>query len=114
MTKRPIDYRSTELLLGILGAVYDDEDPTLSVLEDALVAELAAAHNVATVRRAIRELIDFGALRRLTPLREEPRLRMTALGHAWVDRRLEPYLAGLEEEHVDVDTEDPDPGESGP
>lgn len=97
--KRPIDYRPPDLVTSILNLVFDDDDPAHSIPERELLELLSSGTwKPDTVRRTMRELVDFGALRRLTPLREEPRIRLSTLGRAWVDRRVEPYVRGVEKD----------------
>lgn len=104
--KRTIDYRPPNLVTALLGLVLDDDDPGFSIPERELLELLSAGEwKPDTVKRTLRELVDFGALRRLTPLREDPRIRLSTLGRAWVDRRLEPYVRG----HDDDQAEDLDP-----
>lgn len=114
MTKRPIDFRPPDLVTAILGFVLDDEDPTFSVPERELLEFLdTGAWKSTTIRRTLRELVDFGALRRLTPLRKEARIRLSALGRAWVDQRVEPWVRPLDDDDQDDDeleeTDAPDP-----
>lgn len=110
MTKRPIDYRPPDLVVAILNLALDDDDPGHTIPEAELLDLLASGDwKPDTVRRTIRELVDFGALRRLTPPREEPRIRLSVLGRAWVDRRVEPYV---KTDVVDTEEPDPDPPES--
>lgn len=102
MTKRPIDYRPPDLVTAILNLTLDDDDVGHSIAERELLELLSSGDWKAdTVRRTVRELVDFGALRRLTPLREDPRLRLSTLGRAWVDRRLEPYVRNTDEQELD-------------
>lgn len=108
--KRPIDYRDPKLLVALLGALYEADDPIPEA--DLLDAYSRGRWSTNTIRRALRELADFGALRRTggravagppTPVA----YRMTALGRAWADRRLEPYVGPStddeEPEHPDRD-----------
>lgn len=106
MTKRPIDYRPPDLVTAILNLALDDDDPAHSVPEREILELLSSGDwKPDTIKRTVRELVDFGALRRLTPLREDPRVRLSTLGRAWVDRRLEPYVKNVEE----LSDEDLDP-----
>lgn len=106
--KRPIDYRPPDLVTAILGLVIDDDDPGFSIPEAELLDLLSSGEwTRSTVDKAVRELVDFGALRRLTPLRGDPELRLTALGRAWIDQRVEPYVRNPDV--GDAETKDPDP-----
>lgn len=105
MTKRPIDYRPPDLVAGILALLLDDDDPTFSVPERELLEFLdTGAWQPNTVKRTIRELVDFGAVRRLTPPMEEARLRLSTLGRAWIDRRVERFVRNADE-HPNLDDE---------
>lgn len=88
MTKRPIDYRPHRLVLAIASALYEaDGNVPAHELEHAF-----PAHPTATVKNTIGDLVNFGAVRRVTPLREQPAYRLTPLGRAWLDRELEPFV----------------------
>lgn len=104
--KRPIDYRPPDLVTAILNLTLDDEDPKHSIPEPELLELLdTGAWNLDTIRRTIRELVDFGAIVRAIPLRQhEHRIRLSTLGRAWLNRELEPYVRNV----TDVEeTEDP-------
>ena len=92
--KRPIDYRDARLVISLIGALYEAEAP---IPEAELMATFATEWSTDTVRRTLRELYDFGALRRVTPLRLPAGYRMTPLGRAWADRTLERYVGTPEE-----------------
>lgn len=88
--KRSIDYRDARLVIALVDALYDQDAP---VSEAEIVAFFSNDRWTAnTVKRTLRELADFGAARRLTPLRKPTAYRLTLLGRAWADRRLEPYV----------------------
>lgn len=113
MTKRPIDYRPADLVLAIVGYAIDDEDPMAAIPEAHLLELLAAGDwKPDTVRRTLGELYVFGAVQRFTPFkgnqRGTPMVRVTALGRAWVDRRVEPYVRNVDTD--DDQAADDDPG----
>lgn len=94
--KRPIDYRDARLVVALVGTLYEAEAP---VPEAELVSAFGAGPWTGdTVKRTLRDLVDFGAVRRLTPLRKPVAYRMTLLGRAWADRRLERYVVATEED----------------
>jgi hypothetical protein len=101
--KRPIDYRDARLVIALVGALDDAEGPVEEA--DLLTAHGGKQWGPPTVRRTLLELVDFGAVRRLAPLRAPVAYRLTPLGRAWADRRLEPYV-GPERD----DDEDGTPG----
>ena len=95
MVKRSIDYRDARLVIAVVGTLYEAEDP---ITETELVSTFGAGrwtHD--TVRRTLRELVDLGAVRRLTPLRKPVAYRLTLLGRAWADARVEPYVVERED-----------------
>lgn len=99
MKKRPIDYRDARLVVALVGALYEAEAP---IPEAELMATFGAGRwTPDTVRRTLRELYDFGALRRVTPLRLPAGYRMTPLGRAWADGRLERYVVEREDDDPD-------------
>jgi hypothetical protein len=98
--KRPIDYRDARLVNAMLGLLAEQDEP---IREDEFLELFAGTKwQPATVARTMRELVDFGAIRRLTPLRKPVALRISPLGAAWFERRLEPYVR--EDQH---DPDDP-------
>ena len=104
--KRPIDFRDHRLVIGLLGALYDAEhDLDPKDLEAQFAGDLWKPD---TVSRTIGDLVELGAIRRIKPRTGGPRarsaLRMTGLGRAWIDRRLEPFVPNDE---LDDDDEDP-------
>lgn len=115
MTKRPIDYRDHRLVIAVLGVLYEaDEDVDPFDLKMMFAGDQWKPD---TVERTIGDLVNMGALRRMTPSRGNPRarklLRMTELGRAWVDRRLEPYVPHRADDdeapiHEDDEPEDDD------
>lgn len=95
MTRRAIDYRDARLVRSLVDALFVADGP---FPEAVLVAGFATEWTPETVKRTLRDLVDFGALRRLTPLRQPPAYRMTPLGRAWADRRVEPYVGARGDE----------------
>lgn len=100
--KRSIDYRDPRLLSAMLGALYDADGPTeekpfLELFSSTRKPDGSPRWQERTVKSSLVELVDFGAVRRLTPLRNPVALRLTHLGRAWIDRELEPYLKGFED-----------------
>lgn len=95
MKKRPIDYRDARLVRALIDGLYDADAP---FPEAELVSGFATEWTPDTVRRTLRELADFGALRRLTPVKKPVAYRMTLLGRAWADGRLERYVGATEDE----------------
>lgn len=97
--KRPIDYRDPRLVVALLGALYDSTDP---VPELELVEIFSSSSwSTATIRRTLGELVALGAATRSTgpPNKRHPaRYRMTPLGRAWSDRRLEPYVGSSDDD----------------
>jgi hypothetical protein len=94
--KRPIDYRDARLVVALVDALTDQDAP---VPEAEIVAFFSGDRWTAdTVKRTLRELADFGAARRLTPLRQPVAYRLTLLGRAWADRRVEPFVGPDEED----------------
>lgn len=92
--KRPIDYRDHRLVIALLGVLYEaQEDLTYRELE-TLFAD--TPWNPTTITKTVTDLVAFGAVRSVRPFRASNRtpskLRITLLGRAWVDRRLEPYV----------------------
>lgn len=89
--KRPIDYRPHRLVFAIASALYEaDGNVPARELERSF-----PAHPTATVKNTIADLVNFGAVRRVTPLRGDPAYRLTPLGRAWLDRELEPLVGPL-------------------
>lgn len=103
--RRPIDFRDPRLVTALLAVLYeaeDDVDP--HDLTDLFASDLWKPD---TISRTISDLVGLGAIRRVTPLRnrrERSKLRMTGLGRAWMDRRLEHFVG---EEPPDPEAPDP-------
>jgi hypothetical protein len=90
--KRPIDHRDYRLVVGILGFLDDSDDD----VEPRELLELFAdtPWKPATITSTIADLVNLGAVRRVQARfgRGTSRLRLTTLGRAWMDERLEPYV----------------------
>lgn len=90
----PLRFRSPELVVEILGLVYDraEEEPPIGWIE--LVVGLSDSNQWKTVENTIYELVAFGALHRIGRPAQGRRgidtraLKPTALGRAWLDREL--------------------------
>lgn len=111
MTKRSIDYRPPDLVTAILGLVFDEDNPAHTIPEAELLELLSAgAWKTDTVRRTVRELVDFGALRRVAPAvgDKTPKFRVSTLGRAWINQEVEPYVRNPDPQDVD-DQADDDP-----
>lgn len=92
--KRPIDYRDPRLVIALLGVLAEaEEDLDPKELEEIFASDL---WKTTTVARTIGDLVNIGAVRRVKPMRAGPRtrakLRMTELGRAWLERRVEPFV----------------------
>jgi hypothetical protein len=109
--KRPIDFRPPDLVTAILGLVFDDDDPAHTIPEAELLELLdTGAWKTDTIRRTIRELVDFGALRRVAPTvgDKTTRFRVSTLGRAWINQEVEAYVRKVEADDLD-DQADEDP-----
>lgn len=110
--RRQIDRRNRRLVIALLGPLYELENRD-TIEERELVATFAGSEwTEKTIKRTIGELVDFGAVRRLVYTggprygrRQPARLRLTDLGRAWSDRRLEPYIGGTDDEDDDTPLE---------
>jgi hypothetical protein len=107
--KRPIDYRDPRLVIALIGTLYE---ATEAIPERELVDTFAGERwKTATVKRTVRELVDFGAIRRIQPRpgrqRIDPiRVRLSTLGRAWTDRRLERYVGDRRDDDLEPDDGD--------
>lgn len=109
MTKRTIDYRPPDLVTAILNLVLDDDDAGHSIPERELLELLSSGDwKPDTVRRTLGELYVFGALQLFVPIRGDDSgsrmVRLSTLGRAWVDQRVEPYVRNVD----DADEDDTD------
>ena len=89
--KDPLGYRRPELVLALLGYVYDHEGARWPELLDVFAGHAPPR----TIEAVIYDLVSIGALHRIgkpgdrwrTDSRE---LRPTLLGAAWLEQRLHP------------------------
>lgn len=85
-------YRPAELLVAIIGTIYDDPDP---VPWQTIITTYSTRWPRRTVENAIYDLIAYGALHRTGRPAEKGRpdtrtLRPTTLGQAWLTGQLPP------------------------
>lgn len=108
--RRPLDRRDHRLVIALLGPLFELEGRDTIEERDLVAAFAGTKWNPATVKRTIGELVDFGAVRKLTHTpgarggRIAPaRLRLTDLGRAWSDGRLEPYVGPVDDEEPSLE-----------
>lgn len=93
MTERALRFRNPVLVVGIIGYVYDSDEP---VPWDELVGTFTSDERPwKTVENTLYELQQFGALQRVgrpggKGKKDTRALKPTTLGRAWLDRELVP------------------------
>lgn len=89
----PLRFRSPELVVGILGYVYEADEP---IPWEELVAVFSSENRPwKTVENTIYDLVAFGALHRIGKPSDRRRgdtraLKATPLGRSWLERELLP------------------------
>lgn len=94
--RHPLQFRSRELVFGLVAAVYNDERGQIRWLE--LIARFDEAHAWKTVERVIYELLAAGIFHRVgappkhRAAADTRALRPTPLGRAWMRREVADLL----------------------
>lgn len=98
----PLHWRPPDLVTGLLGYVYESEEPVPWLELAGRFAE-EGAYPMKTIENVLYELVALGALHRIgkpgyARVPDSRALRPTALGRAWLDGELLPLPGTTEEE----------------
>lgn len=104
MTERPFRFRNPELVVSILGYVYDADDPV--PWNEILDLYTDDGRPWKTVENVLYELVTFGALHRVGKPAERNRpdsraLKPTTLGRAWLERELVPLPTDVDDDPLE-------------